>query len=75
MGTALPRKFSFILDKNLAGANCTENRVCTSCNTVVFGIIIYYYSSHIAKYIYGTDIHKSHIYNNIHANTYAYVYI
>ena len=35
MDTALPQKFPFILDKNLAKANCTENRVCTSCDTVV----------------------------------------
>ena len=35
MDTALPQKFPFILDKNLAKANCTENRVCTSCDTVL----------------------------------------
>ena len=35
MDTALPQKFPFILDRNLAKANCTENRVCTSCDTVV----------------------------------------
>ena len=27
MDTALPHKFPFILDRNLAKANCTENRV------------------------------------------------
>ena len=27
MDTALPQKFPFILDRNLAKANCTENRV------------------------------------------------
>ena len=32
---ALYLKFPFILDKNLAKANCTENRVCTFCDTVV----------------------------------------
>ena len=37
MDTALPQKFYFILDRNLAKANCTENRVCTSCDTVVPG--------------------------------------
>ena len=26
MDTALPQKFPFILDRNLAKANCTENR-------------------------------------------------
>ena len=37
MDTALPQKFPFILDWNLAKANYTENRVCTSCDTVVLG--------------------------------------
>ena len=37
MDTALPQKFPFILDKNLAKANCTENHVCTSCDIVVLG--------------------------------------
>ena len=35
MDTALPQKFPFILDRNLAKANCTENDVCMSCDTVV----------------------------------------
>ena len=35
MDTALPQKFPLILDRNLAKANYTENRVCTSCVTVV----------------------------------------
>ena len=34
MDTALSQKYPFILDKNLAKANCTENRVCTSCDIV-----------------------------------------
>ena len=34
MDTALPHKFLFILDRNLAKVNCTENRVCTSCDIV-----------------------------------------
>ena len=33
-------KFSFILDRNLAKANCTGNRVCTSCDIVVLGILL-----------------------------------
>ena len=37
MDTALPQKFHFNLDRNLAKANCTENRVCTSCDKVVLG--------------------------------------
>ena len=35
MDTALPQKFPFILDRNLAKDNCTGNRGCTSCDTVV----------------------------------------
>ena len=35
MDTALSQKFPFILDRNLAKANCTGNQVCTSCDTVV----------------------------------------
>ena len=42
MDTALPQKFPFILDRNLAKAKCTENRVCTSCDTVVLGIYSWY---------------------------------
>ena len=37
MDTALPQKIPFILDRNLAKANCTGNHVCTSCNKVVLG--------------------------------------
>ena len=40
MDTALPQKFPFILDRNLAKAICTGNRVCTSCDTVVLGSVI-----------------------------------
>ena len=35
MDTALTQKFLFISDRNLAKANCTGNRVCTSCDIVV----------------------------------------
>ena len=35
MDTALPQKFPFSLDRNLAKAKCTEYRVCPSCDTVV----------------------------------------
>ena len=41
MDTALPLKFPFILDMNLAKDNCTGNRVCASCDTVVLDCIIY----------------------------------
>ena len=34
---ALYYKFPFILDRNLAKANCTENHVCMSCDKVVLG--------------------------------------
>ena len=37
MDTALPQKFPFILDRNLAKANCTGNQVCTSCDIVLLG--------------------------------------
>ena len=37
MDTVLLQKFPFILDRNLAKANCTENQVCTSCDTAVLG--------------------------------------
>ena len=37
MDTALPQTFPFILDWNLAKANCTGNHVCTSCDRVVLG--------------------------------------
>ena len=35
MDTALPQKFSFILERNFKKANCTKNHVCMSCDTVV----------------------------------------
>ena len=38
MDTALTQKFPFILDRNLAKANCTENHISTSCDTVVLGV-------------------------------------
>ena len=40
MDTALPQKFTFILDKNLAKANYTGNHVCTSCDKVVLGYFL-----------------------------------
>ena len=41
MDTALPQKFPFILDRNLAKANCTRNQVCTPCDIVVVDIYVY----------------------------------
>ena len=40
MDTALTRIFSFILDRNLVKANCTENRDCTSCGKVVLDCVL-----------------------------------
>ena len=40
MDTALLQKFPFILDRNLAKANCTGNQVYKSCDTVVIGSYI-----------------------------------
>ena len=40
MDTALLRFFPFILDRNLAKANCTGNHVCSSCDKVVLGVSI-----------------------------------
>ena len=37
-------QISFILDRNLAKANCTENHVCTSCDKVVLGSYLCTYS-------------------------------
>ena len=42
--------FSFILDRNLAKANCTENHVCTSCDTVVLGSLIKF-----SSYLYSQE--------------------
>ena len=51
---ALYLKFPFILDRNLAKANCTENQVCTSCDIIVLDI-------HIKIFEYKPDIVKQHI--------------
>ena len=44
MDTALPQKLPFILDRNLAKANCTGNLVCTYCDIVVPGCDICIFS-------------------------------
>ena len=44
MDTAFPQKIPFILDSNLAKANCTEDRVCTSYDKVVLSLYIICYS-------------------------------
>ena len=43
MDTALSQKFPFILDRNLAKANCTGNRICTSCDIEVLSAGQYFY--------------------------------
>ena len=40
MDTALAYKLPFILDRNLAKANCTGNHVCTSCDRVVLALML-----------------------------------
>ena len=50
MDTALTQKFPFILDRNLAKANCTENHICMSCDKVVLDIYIYIH--HIDTFVY-----------------------
>ena len=54
MDTALPQKFPFILDRNLAKANCTGNRVCTSCDTVVLDTNIFLNE----RFVYGSHTHQ-----------------
>ena len=58
MDTALPQKFPFILDRNLAKANYTGNRVCTLCDIVVLDIILqntrFYGVSHTAEKVHPT---------------------
>ena len=40
MDTALPQKFHFILDRNLAKVKCSGNLVSTSCDIVVLDYTI-----------------------------------
>ena len=40
MDTAFTHQFPFILDRNLAKANDTENHACTSCDAVVLDSLI-----------------------------------
>ena len=49
MDTALTKTISFILDRNLAKANCTGNHVCTSCDRVVLDIYINNYLHFLEK--------------------------
>ena len=45
---ALYWKFPFILDRNLAEANCTGNQVCTSCDTAVLVLEVNYLPKYLA---------------------------
>ena len=58
MDTALPQKFPFILDRNLAKANCTGNRFCTSCDTVVLGYFKKFLlqKDHRVGYVHGEGV-------------------
>ena len=40
MDTALPQKIPFILDRNLAKDNYTENQVCMSCDTELLALSV-----------------------------------
>ena len=56
MDTVLTQKFPFILDRNLAKAKCTGNRICMSCDKVVLGNCINHNyiscdNGHIGQYI------------------------
>ena len=53
MDTALPQKFPFIFDRNLAKANCTGNRVCTSCDTVVLDKASFFQAEQIPSSLQG----------------------
>ena len=50
MDTALPQKFSFILDRNLAKANCTGNHVCTSYDTVVLANDVFFAGQSVVQH-------------------------
>ena len=52
MDTTLAQKFPFILDRNLAKANCTGNQVCTSCDTVVLS---YEINRNVPRHVRGCD--------------------
>ena len=49
---ALYWKYPFILDRNLAKANCTENRYCTSCDTVVFAWPVTFPTQWVSEYTF-----------------------
>ena len=66
MDTALPQKFPFILDRNLAKANLTENQVCTSCDIVVVVCVYIATSNFTACYlIFNIFIFKSFFSNSL----------
>ena len=53
MDTALPQKLPFILDRNLAKANCTGNRVCTS-----YDIVVLAYDNFAEVFEHGENCHE-----------------
>ena len=72
MDTALPQKFPFILDKNLAKANCTENHLCTFCDIVVLGfrqkIMIMQKKDHLNSIKGILYPKRENFYREVHAN-------
>ena len=63
-GTVL--KISFILDRNLAKANCTEDHVCTSCDKVVLVSDIYLYVNRLLIYYWKLIIRNISVFKNCH---------
>ena len=52
MDTALPQKFPFILDRNLAKAIWTGNQVCTTCDIVI--VVTYICHNKMCTHIFNT---------------------
>ena len=67
---ALHYKFPVILDRNLAKANCTENRVCTSCDTVVLGCNAWLFSVRMRRFLVTLDMiyYSCYVYFNFFTN-------
>ena len=70
MDTTLPQKFPFILDRNLAKANCTENHVCTSCDTVVLGLVL---SSRDYLNIEGGSLHANMVLSRPYTSNFKFL--
>ena len=66
MDTKLPQKFPFILDRNLAKANCTGNHVCTSCDTVVLGLTLIKIGEALVNFHGHVPVIKNHFFYAIY---------